>query len=51
MKTEEPAQRYPLHWPAGWKRTPSSSREQATFGKTVANVSRIERRQSWKHIA
>lgn len=27
--------RYPLSWPAGWKRTPSSQRQYARFGKSV----------------
>ncbi len=29
----EPAQRYPLSWPAGWKRTPPDARARATFAK------------------
>jgi hypothetical protein len=27
-------QRYPLHWPIGWARTPAGARARATFGKT-----------------
>ena len=28
-----PAQRYPLSWPAGWKRTKPEDRQRASFGK------------------
>jgi hypothetical protein len=30
----EQAQRFPLSWPAGWQRTPSSKRQAAKFSKT-----------------
>jgi hypothetical protein len=29
----EPAQRYPLSWPAGWKRTPATQRRRAAFSR------------------
>lgn len=32
----ETIQRYPLHWPAGWRRTEAHQRERAKFGKKVA---------------
>jgi len=34
LTTHESARRYPLSWPAGWKRTPPHERQRADFGKT-----------------
>ncbi len=34
MTTHETAQRYPLTWPTGWKRTNTGDRSRANFGKS-----------------
>jgi len=35
LTTHESARRYPLSWPAGWRRTPPNERQRADFGKTI----------------
>ncbi len=44
----DPAQRYPLTWPAGWRRTPAASRRRAAFRaggeQTVDHTGRMLRR-------
>lgn len=42
---EHDAQRFPLSWPAAWKRTPATSRRQARFFATSASIDGLQR---WK---
>jgi hypothetical protein len=37
MTRQEQAQRYPLSWPVGWKRTPAGARQRARFAQKKTN--------------
>lgn len=46
------ADRYPLTWPQGWKRTPAGARERAAFSKSMAatKTERVWQNGQWQDV-